>query len=347
LTIELLLEQEEIYWVQRAPTNWLKHGDRNSGFFQNFASNRRRKNMIKFLIDDHGVRHEDAVNMKSIVQSYFESLYTSEVNQLRLEDLADVGRQVSNEMNNELMAPFTREEVKAALFSIGDLKAPGPDGLHAIFFKRFWNMLGEDLENEVLQAVNSATIPEGWNETTIVLIPKVENPEKITQFRPISLCNVVYKVISKLLANRLKKVLPDIVSSYQSAFVPGILITDNLLVAYESINSIKKKQGKRGLCAVKLDMHKAYDRVEWIYLKPIMLKMGFHPRWVATVMSCVTSVKYNVRFNGMETDVFTPSRGLRQGDPLSPYLFLLVAEGLSSMLRGAETRGELEGVKVC
>ena len=113
------------------------------------------------------------------------------------------------------------------------------NGLHAIFFKRFWNMLGEDLENEVLQAVNSATIPEGWNETTIVLIPKVENPEKVTQFRPISLCNVVYKVISKLLANRLKKVLPDIVSSYQSAFVTGILITDNILVAYESLTTHK------------------------------------------------------------------------------------------------------------
>jgi hypothetical protein len=146
-------------------------------------------------------------------------------------------------------------------------------------------MLGGDLEDEVLQAVNSATIPEGWNDTTIVLIPKVTNPEKITQFRPISLCNVVYKVISKLLANRLKRILPDIVSPFQSAFVPGRLITDNILVAYESIHSIKKKQGKKGVCAVKLDMHKAYDHVEWIYLKEIMLKMGFSQQWVNIIMS--------------------------------------------------------------
>jgi hypothetical protein len=199
--------------------------------------------------------------------------------------LSDVGRRVTPEMNDELMAAFTREEVRNALFSIGDLKAPGPDGLHAIFYKRFWNMLGGDLEDEVLQAVNSATIPEGWNDTTIVLIPKVTNPEKITQFRPISLCNVVYKVISKLLANRLKRILPDIVSPFQSAFVPGRLITDNILVAYESIHSIKKKQGKKGVCAVKLDMHKAYDHVEWIYLKEIMLKMGFSQQWVNIIMS--------------------------------------------------------------
>ena len=137
--------------MQRARANWLKHGDRNSGFFQNLATSRRRRNLIKSLIDDNGVKHEDASGMKDLVQSYFTNLFTSEVNHLGPEVLSDVGRRVSDEMNNELMAPFTREEVKAALFSIGDLKAPGPDGLHAIFFKRFWNMLGEDLEKEVLQ----------------------------------------------------------------------------------------------------------------------------------------------------------------------------------------------------
>ena len=158
---------------------------------------------------------------------------------------------------------------------------------------------------------------------------------------------MVYKVISKLLANRLKKILPDIISYNQSAFVPGRLITDNILIAYESIHAIKNKKGKRGLCALKLDMHKAYDRVEWVYLEKIMLKLGFDQRWVKLIMSCVTSVSYNVRFNGMETEVFTPTRGLRQGDPLSPYLFLLVAEGLYNMLHGAESRGELEGVRVC
>lgn len=285
LKIEVSLEQEEMYWVQRARANWLKHGDRNSSFFQNFATNRRRKNLIKYLIDDQGVKHEDAEGMQHTVQDYFQSLYQSEVSSVPPEMLSDVGRRVTPEMNDELMAAFTREEVRNALFSIGDLKAPGPDGLHAIFYKCFWNMLGGDLEDEVLQAVNSATIPEGWNDTTIVLIPKVTNPEKITQFRPISLCNVVYKVISKLLANRLKRILPDIVSPFQSAFVPGRLITDNILVAYESIHSIKKKQGKKGVCAVKLDMHKAYDHVEWIYLKEIMLKMGFSQQWVNIIMS--------------------------------------------------------------
>jgi hypothetical protein len=251
-------------------------------------------------------------------------------------------------MNETLLAPYTPEEVKKALFSIGDLKAPGPDGLHAIFYKRFWHLLGDDLVHEVLAAVNSCEIPAGWNDTTIVMIPKVKNPEKVTQFRPISLCNVVYKVISKMLAARLRGLLSEIIGPTQSAFVPGRLITDNVLVAYECFHSIKKRrQGKKGTCAVKLDMHKAYDRVEWGFLEKIMLKMGFDRRWVKLIMKCVTTVRYRVRINSDESDIFSPSRGLRQGDPLSPYLFLLCAEGLTALLSKAEIEEELVGVKVC
>jgi hypothetical protein len=107
------------------------------------------------------------------------------------------------------------------------------------------------------------------------MIPKVDNPERVAQFRQISLCNVVYKVISKVLSNRLRVILPEIISHHQNAFVPGRLITDNILLAYECIHTMKKKKGKRGLCAVKLDMHKAYDRVEWSFLEKIISKLGF------------------------------------------------------------------------
>ena len=127
-------------------------------------------------------------------------------------------------------------------------------------------MLGDDLTEEVLQAVNTGTIPNGWNDTTIVMIPQIGFPEKVTQFRPISLCNVVYKVISKMIAARLKLILPDVISTTQSSFLPGRMITDNILVAYECFHTIKNKRGGReGLCAIKLDMHKAYDRVEWFF----------------------------------------------------------------------------------
>jgi hypothetical protein len=155
-------------------------------------------------------------------------------------------------------------------------------------------------------------------------------------------------MVSKVLANRLKSVLPDIISPSQSAFVPGRLISDNTLVAYEILHYMRnKRRGNVGYAAVKLDMSKAYDRVEWLFLRDMMSRMGFSQMWIALIMKCVCSVKYKVKVNGSFTDEIILERGLRQGDPLSPYLFLLCAEGFSALLKKAENEGEIGGVKIC
>ena len=116
---------------------------------------------------------------------------------------------------------------------MGDLKAPGPDGMPALFYKKYWDIVGNDVSREVIDLLNGGPMQSGWNDTVVVLIPKVNNPDKLKDLRPISLCNVVYKIASKVLANRLKKVLPDVISLNQSAFVLGRLITDNVLLAYD------------------------------------------------------------------------------------------------------------------
>jgi len=185
------------------------------------------------------------------------------------------------------------------------------------------------------------------NDTLIVLIPKVKDPTLLTQFRPISLCNVIYKIASKVIANRLKEIMPDIISDEQSAFVPGRLITDNIIAAYECLHFMKRNKAKKNqYCALKLDMTKAYDRVEWAYLRAVLLKLGFPVGWVDIVMDMISSVKFSVLLNGKKLQEFTPSRGIRQGDPISPYLFLLAAEGLSCLLISSVQSPNLSGLQV-
>jgi hypothetical protein len=251
--IEMLLEQEEVRWFQRSRANWLQQGDRNTSFFHNFASARREKNYIKKLKNSDGDWVEGTDMLNPLVFYYFSNLFTSEVHGIDPKFLEKIMPRVTPLMNERLTAPFTADEVQRAAFSIGDFKAPGPDGIHTIFYKKFWDLCGDEIAKEVLHALNTSTIPEGWNDTIVFLIPKLDDPELVTQFRPISLCNVIYKTLSKLLASRLKEVLPEVISPMQSAFVPGRLITDNVLVAYESVHAIKnKRSGAVGTCAVKI-----------------------------------------------------------------------------------------------
>ena len=193
--------------------------------------------------------------------------------------------------------------------------APGPDGMSPIFHKSFRHIVGDDVTSIVLNALNSGIIHESLISTFISLIP-------------INLCNVIYKLISKMLVNRLKLVLPNIVSDSQSAFLSGRLITDNMLVAFETLHYLKRKiQGKLGYMTLKLDMSKAYDRVEWIFLEKVMKYLRFADNLIKIIMSCMSSVSYVVLLNGQPVGNIKPTKGLRQGDPLSPYIFLLCALG--------------------
>ena len=156
-----------------------------------------------------------------------------------------------------------------------------------------------------------------------------------------------YKLIVKVLSNWLKKVLPHIISENQSAFVQRRLITNNVLVAFEALQTMDvRMKGKKGYMALKLDMSKAYDRVEWDFLKTILLKIGFARRWVELLMVCVRTVTYFILINGQPHGRIVPSRGIRQEDPLSPYLFILCVEGLSTLLRRAEKDERLKGLPI-
>jgi hypothetical protein len=167
-------------------------------------------------------------------------------------------------MKNSLLQPFTKEEVQSTLHNMAPLKALSPDGFPAEFFQKNWNLVREYICSAIIGLLNTSILLDFLNMTHIALIPKLKNPITVSDYRPTSLCNAVYKLLSKVLANRLKKILPYIISLVQSAFVPGRLVTDNVLAAYETLHTVHARiKGKKGFMAVKLDMSKAYDRVEW------------------------------------------------------------------------------------
>jgi hypothetical protein len=227
------------------------------------------------------------------------------------------------------------------------LKSSRPDGFGVSFFQQHWGIIGDKVRMAILNFLNGGSFDPVINETFIMLIPKTPIASSVGEYRPISLCNVLYKLIAKVLANRLKTVLHPIISHNQSAFVPGRFITDNVLVAYEVLHSMHTRmRSKRGYMAVKLDMWKAYDWVEWSFLEAMMRALDFEEKWIALIMTCVKSVSYSVLVNGVPYGKIWPSKGLRQGDPLSPYLFLIVAEGLSSLLTKAELDSRISGVPI-
>jgi len=186
------------------------------------------------------------------------------------------------------------------------------------------------------------------NSTNIALIPKGNEQNNMKDWRMIALCNVLYKLVAKVIANRLKKILHKCISKSQSAFVPERFILDNVMIAIEVVHHMKVcKRIRDKNVALKLDISKAYDRIDWFYLKEVMLKMGFDSKWVQWIMMCVETVDYSVIVNNELVGPIIPGRGLRQGDPLSPYLFILCAEGLSALIRKAERSGDLHGVSIC
>uniref|UniRef100_A0A8I6WH21 Reverse transcriptase domain-containing protein n=1 Tax=Hordeum vulgare subsp. vulgare TaxID=112509 RepID=A0A8I6WH21_HORVV len=285
--------------------------------------------------------------MEHMAASYFQELFTKDPTLARDVMLDMITPKVIVAMNESLLASYSEKEISDALFQIGPLKAPGPDGFPARFYQRNWGELKGEIVKAVQQFFVTVLMPEGVNDTSIVLIPKVQHPSSLKDFLPISLSNVIYKIVSKCMVNHLRPLLTELISENQSAFIPGRLISDNSIIAFECLHHIQTSAGGNNFCAYKLDLSKAYDPIDWVFLARALLKWGFAREWVALVMESVRSIKFAVKFNEKSPEQFSPSRGLRQGDPLSPFLFLFVADAQFSLLHGVVQEKDLEAVKIC
>jgi len=223
-------------------------------------------------------------------------------------------------------------EVKNALFSIDSAKTLFPNGFGAGFFKQYWNFTKKDLLNCILEFFKNGKILKEINYTFITLIPKANAPTQIRQFRPISSCLTVYKIISKILVNRLRSLLDKIISPMQSTFIPGRSTHDNILLRHEIMHKFRTKIGKTAWTAIKLGMEKAYDRLEWDFICKCFQELRFHSAWIKWIMEAISMV------NDIPSGLIIPSRRIRQGDPLSSYIFIICMEVLTeSFIREATT----------
>ncbi|XP_021996206.1 uncharacterized protein LOC110893404 [Helianthus annuus] len=315
---------EECFLKQKSKVEWLCAGDSNTAFFHNSVKSRNARNKILCISDVHGNVFEGSEVPAALVDHYSNFLGNEQpVQSLNEYDL--FVNTLSNDMATHMVRQVTRDEIKKAMFSIGENKAPGPDGFTSAFFKNAWDIVGDEVTKAVLDFFDNGKLLKQVNHTIIALIPKKDTPNSVLDYRPISCCNVLFKCVSKIITDRLKGSLNRLVSINQSAFIPGRKITDNILLTQELMHNYHLNRGPPR-CAFKIDIQKAYDTVSWQFLDFILHGFGFHHKMVNWIMTCVSTVSYSLSINGEIHGYFAGKRGLRQGDPMSPYLFTLVME---------------------
>ncbi|XP_060968612.1 uncharacterized protein LOC115704452 [Cannabis sativa] len=348
-TVQLsILEMEanlERIWKQKSRENWIHNGDGNTKFFHASTVIRRRRNTID-RVEKNGEWLLSREEIGNYFRENFMQVYESQNPSIGRDFDTLFLESVTDGENADISRCPTVEEIKAVVFQMHPLKSPGPDGFSSIFYRKYWQIVGAKVCEMVQGFFEDPTVSKNLNHTFLCLIPKINNATRFDQFRPISLCNFCYKIISRIVTDRLKVVIDRLVSPYQSAFIPGRWIAECSIMAQEVLHSFKRKKGKQGVMATKTDMSKAYDRLEWSFLFRVLKANGFSDQVCSIIMGCVTSVSYSVLLNGAPLAPFNPKRGLRQGDPLSPYLFILCSEVLSKLICRAEQRGDLSGVKV-
>jgi hypothetical protein len=341
LELDRLAHLEETSWRQKSRVRWLKEGDNNTKFFHKIANSNRRRNFMEKLEVGDVVYTSDSDIRAQAVQ-FYESLYTEEeswrpfVDDLPFSAIGDLDR-------NMLDSRFEKEEIIQVVKDLQGDKSLGPDGFTMAFFQKCWRVLESDIMGFFDEFFEKGTFAYSLNATFVTLILKKQNALNIKDFRPISLIGSIYKILAKVLANRLRRVLDGLVSESQNAFVGGRQTLDSVLIANECLDSRVKSRIPGVVC--KLDIEKAYDHVNWDCLIYLMDRMGFGSRWKTWIRTCISSVRFLVMVNGSPSGFFESSRGIRQGDPLSPLLFLLVMEVLSRMLHRTEEAGFIRGFK--
>lgn len=340
---EFLRTIEESYFRQRSRINWLREGDHNTSFFHRLTQLQNSINSIRSFCLSSGEIITDPSMMGAIAVSHFQQLLAPQAYTIEPTSTEWVQSLVPfrcSEAVSFTMSTFpSPEEIKSVLFKLNKNKSPGPDGLTSGFFKESWQILGSEVIRGIQTFFASGILPPSSNATILTLVPKRIGASAISDYRPISCCNTIYKVISKLLVKRLKPILPTLILPNQTAFVQGRLLVENTILASEIIHGYHKDRGPKRI-TLKVDIEKAFDTVNWSFIFTLLEGLDIPHNYLAWLYPCVTSPSFMIGFNGNVQGYFRSTRGLRQGDPLSPYLFVMAMNCISLLLDKAAADGE-------
>ena len=240
---------------------------------------------------------------------------------------------ISNVDNISLVALFSLEEIELVVKESDGNKSPGPDGFNFAFFKQFWYLIKNEVRIFFDKFHGNEAFQRSLLSYFVTLIPKVKSPLSLKEFRPISLLGSLYKILAQVLAGRLSKLMNSVISKSQSAFVKGRHLVDGVLIVNEVVEVARLRNQE---CLIlKVDFEKAYDSVEWSFLVYMLRRVGFAEKWIAWMKACVCGGSMSILVNGRPTEEIDIKRGLKQEDPLAPFLFLLVAEGFSGLMKNA------------
>ena len=317
-------------------------GDKNVRFFHGMLNKKRSQQNIRGIMVD-GIWKDDPDSVKTEFFQHFKSRFDNPNDGRARIDMC-YPRSLSTEQQVDLECMVTKEELKRAVWDCGMEKSPGPDGFTFGFYRHFWLTI----ENDVFEAVNYFftydDIPIGCNSTFIALSPKIPDVNMVKDFRPISLIASIYKIIAKILANRHVGVLESIVNEVQSAFIVERQILDGPFILNEVMQWCKNKKNKE--LFFKVDFEKAYDSVRWDFLDYVLNKFGFGNKWRKWIQSCLRSSKGSIIINGSPTEEFQFFKGLKQGDPLSHFLFILIMESLHLSFQRVVDEVLFKGIKL-
>ncbi|XP_022024451.1 uncharacterized protein LOC110924768 [Helianthus annuus] len=305
---KLAVRDEALFLQRKSKLDWLDLGDSNTKYFHNVVKAKNHRSRI-FSIKDASGKVFEGDMVYHVMVDHDAKFFGPTIN-VSAQPTPDLFHtMLSNEKAEFMVRQVTDDEIKKAIFSIAGNKAPGPDGYTSVFFKRAWNEVGNDVCCAVKEFFHNGKLLQQLNHTVVSIIPKVSTPDSITNYRPISCCNTLYKCISKIISERMKNGLADIVGINQSAFVPGRRISDNILLTQELMPNYHRNFGPPR-CAFKNDIQKAYDTVEWSFLENTLRGFGFHAKMIMWVMACVSSTSFLLAISGNLFGYFKGKRGL-------------------------------------